>query len=122
MLYPLPDPLNHFTHVFSANLTWWTFRIGFERVRRRAGIPKQKLYWPFENDPLRPRTPVLCAWNPSVLLVSSDWPPYVHVTGYYLFPRDHAYRWPAELLSFFQEGEPSICVTFRSMVHRERAG
>src|SRR5690349_3789476 len=60
-------PLNRFTHAFSARITWWTSRFGFERVRHRTGIPKRKLYWPFEDDLLRPRTPILCAWSPTVL-------------------------------------------------------
>ena len=31
--------LNRLTHVLSAKITWWASRIGFERVRRRAGLP-----------------------------------------------------------------------------------
>jgi sterol 3beta-glucosyltransferase len=61
----LPDlrlrALNCFTHTFSAKITWWISQIGFERVRRRAGLPKRKLHWPFDDDPLRPPTPILCA-------------------------------------------------------------
>ena len=120
MLPGMPSVLNHFTHEFAAKITWWTSRIGFERIRRRAGLPKIKLYWPFDNDPLRPRTPILCAWSPSVLPASSDWPPSVHVTGYYFFPRDNSYQPPAELLSFLEETEPPICITFGSMVHSDQ--
>ncbi|MDQ2691313.1 MAG: glycosyltransferase, partial [Chloroflexota bacterium] len=116
----LPAFLNRFTHQFSAQITWWTSRLGFERVRRRTGLSKRKLYWPFENDPLRLRTPVLCAWSPSVLPASSDWPSRVHVTGYYFFPQDHSYQPPAELLSFLQDGDPPVCITFGSMVNRDK--
>src|SRR5574341_576375 len=75
--------LNSFTHISSQKITWWASQIGFERVRRRAGLPKRKLYWPFDDDPPRLRTLILCAWSPSVLPASTDWPPHVHVTGYY---------------------------------------
>ncbi len=72
----LPDlkfpPLNRLTHILSKKMTWWGSRLGFEYIRRRAGLPKRKLYWPFEEDPARPRTPVLCAWSPSILPPSSD--------------------------------------------------
>ena len=119
----LPDlrfrPLNRLTHIFSEKIAWWSSQIGFERVRRRAGLPKRRLSWPFEDDPLCPRTPILCAWSPSVLPASSDWPPDVHVTGYYFFPPDHSYQPPAELHSFLQAEEPPVCVTFGSMVHRD---
>jgi sterol 3beta-glucosyltransferase len=118
--HTLPRPLNHFTHKFSAKITWWTSRIGFERVRRRAGIRQRKLYWPFDDDPLRPRTPILCAWSPSILPPSNDWPPRVHVTGYYFVPPNNSYQPSAELLSFLQEGEPPVCITFGSMVNRDK--
>jgi sterol 3beta-glucosyltransferase len=111
--------LNRLTHTLSAKITWWTAQIGFERVRRRAGFPKRKLYWPFDNDSVRPPTPILCAWSPAILPPSSDWSPNVHVTGYYFFPEDHMYQPPAELVSFLQEGAAPVCITFGSMVNRE---
>jgi sterol 3beta-glucosyltransferase len=120
----LPDlrsrALHRLTHTLSAKITWWTSQIGFERVGRRAGLPKRKLYWPFDHDPLRPRTPILCAWSPSVLPASNDWPSQVHVTGYYFFPEDHSYQPPAELLSFLQKGPAPVCITFGSMVNRDK--
>jgi sterol 3beta-glucosyltransferase len=112
--------LNRLTHQLSGKITWWTAQLGFERVRRRAGLPKQKLYWPFDDDPLRPRTPVLCAWSPNVLPASSDWPPNVHVTGYYFFPLENSYQPPTELVSFLQKGESPVCITFGSMVNRDQ--
>jgi sterol 3beta-glucosyltransferase len=120
MPYGMPPVLNRFTHQFSAKLTWWTSRIGFERIRRSAKLPGRKLYWPFDNDPFRPRTPILCAWSPGVLPGSNDWPSRVHVTGYYFFPLETSYQPPAELLSFLQKGEPPVCITFGSMVNRDQ--
>lgn len=119
----LPDlrsrALNRFTHKFSATITWWTSQIGFERVRRRAGFAKRTLYWPFDDDPLRLRTPILCAWSPSILPASSDWPPRVHVTGSYFFSPNDSYQPPRELESFLQTGKRPVCITFGSMVNRE---
>jgi sterol 3beta-glucosyltransferase len=119
----LPDlrlrVLNRFTHTLSAKITWWTAQLGFERVRRRAGFPKRKLYWPFDNDPLRPRTPILCAWSPSILPISNDWPPEVHVTGYYFFSHHDSYQPQKELEAFLHFGKPPVCVSFGSMVNRD---
>ena len=112
--------LNRLTHKLSAKVTWWTSQMGFERVRRRAGLSKRKLYWPFDDDPLRARTPILCAWSPSLLPASADWPPRVHITGYYFFPEDHSYQPPVELLSFLEGGDAPVCITFGSMVNREK--
>lgn len=112
--------LNRFTHTLSGKLTWWTSQMGFERVRRRAGLPRRKLYWPFTHNLLRPRTPILCAWSPSVLPPSSDWPPNVHVTGYYFFADHGSYQPHKELDSFLRLGKPPVCVSFGSMVNRDR--
>lgn len=112
--------LNRFTHQISKKITWRTSRIGFEQVRRRVGLPKRILYWPFDDNPPHPRTPILCAWSPIVLPASSDWSPYVHVTGYYFFPHNNSYLPPAELDSFLQAGKPPVCITtFGSMINRD---
>lgn len=120
MSHGMPRALNLLTHLFSAKITWWTAYIGFERVRSRAGLPKRKLYWPFDHDPLRPRTPILCAWSPIVLPASKDWPPNVHITGYYFLGHDNSYSPPTELLSFLQAGKIPVCITFGSMVNRDK--
>lgn len=118
----MPDlklrPLNKLTHILSRRVTRWTSSFGYEQVRRRAGLPKRKLYFPFDEDPHRLPTPILCAWSPSVLPPSSDWTSNVHVTGYYFFEVDNSYQAPAELQRFLDEGKPPVCVSFGSMVNR----
>jgi sterol 3beta-glucosyltransferase len=119
----LPDlrsrVLNRLTHTLSAKITWWTAQIGFERVRRRAGFPKRKLYWPFDDGPARPRTPILCAWSPSVLPPSEDWWPNVHVTGYYFFSQITSHPLQKELESFLRLGKPPVCISFGSMINQD---
>jgi len=119
----LPDlkfrALNRFTHILSQKITWWTAVFGFEQVRRRAGLPKRKLYFPFDDDPLRPPTPILCAWSPSVLPPSTDWKPNVHVTGYHFFDLNNSYQPPVELQNFLSAGISPICISFGSMVNRD---
>jgi sterol 3beta-glucosyltransferase len=118
----LPDSrfraLNRLTHDMTRLLTVWAARTGFEQVRRRAGLPRRKLYSPFDNDPLRPQTPILCAWSPRVLPASSDWSSNVYITGYFFGDFDD-YRPPLELQEFLARGEPPVCITFGSMVNRE---
>jgi sterol 3beta-glucosyltransferase len=110
--------LNRLTHVMAAKLTWWGARLGFEQVRRRTGIPKRKLFWPFEEDPARPPTPILCAWSPGVIPASSGWPPHVHVTGWYFFASNRHYSPSPELETFLEAEEPPVCISFGSMVNR----
>jgi sterol 3beta-glucosyltransferase len=111
--------LNRLTHVISSKVTLWGSRLGFEQIRRRAGLPKRKLYWPFDKAPARPPTPVLCAWSPSLLPPSSDWPPDVHVTGWYFLELNRQYFPPSEIKLFLDAGEPPVCVSFGSMVNRD---
>jgi sterol 3beta-glucosyltransferase len=111
--------LNRLTHTASQKVTWWTSSFGFEQVRRRAGLPRRKLYFPFDDDPLRPPTPILCAWSPSALPPSSDWKTNVHVTGYYFFDADNSYQPPIELQDFLKVEKPPICISFGSMVNRD---
>lgn len=110
--------LNRMTHTTSLKITELTSSLGFEQVRRRAGLPKRKLYSPFRDSPLRLRTPILCAWSPSLIPPSSDWSPRVHVTGYYFFPHDDSYTPPNELREFLEAGKPPVCVSFGSMVNK----
>ena len=111
--------LNRLTHIVSRRITSWASRIGYEQVRRQAGLPKRKLYSPFDEDSLRSPTPILCAWSPSILPPSSDWKSNVHVIGYFFFDENMAYEPPAELRSFLSAGEPPVCVSFGSMIHRD---
>jgi sterol 3beta-glucosyltransferase len=119
----MPDPgiraLNRLSHTLSSSISWWTSRIGFEQVRRKAGLPKRKLFWPFEDNPPRLRTPILNAWSPVILGHSKDWPPRVHTTGYYFFPLDGSFTPPVELDSFLKAGKPPVCISFGSMVNKD---
>lgn len=110
--------LNRLTHTLSMQITMLTSTLGFEQVRRRAGLPKRKLSHPFKDNPPRLRTPILCAWSPSILPPSSEWDNRVHVTGYYFFPQNNSYSPLPELDEFLKSGRPPICVSFGSMVNK----
>ncbi len=111
--------LNYFSHYASSRISKWTAKFGYEQVRRRAGLPKRKLYFPFDNDPFRSPTLILCAWSPSVLPPSAEWKDNVHVTGYFFFSENESYQPPAELRDFLNAGESPICISFGSMVNRD---
>lgn len=110
---------NLWTHKLSHRIAFWTSKFGYEQVRRQAGLPKRKLYSPFDDHTLRPRTLVLCAWSPIVIPPSSDWTSNIHVTGYFFSDFDDAYQPSDVLKSFLEAGEPPICVSFGSMLNRD---
>lgn len=110
--------LNRLTHTLSMQITMLTSTWGSDQVRRRAGLSQRKLYQPFKDSSLRLRTPILCAWSPSLLPPSSEWDERVHVTGYYFFPQNDSYSPPPELDMFLKSGNPPVCVSFGSMVNK----
>ncbi|GAB1471381.1 glycosyltransferase [Chloroflexota bacterium] len=110
--------LNRLTHTASVRMTEITSALGYGQVRRQMGLPKRKLYSPFRDSPPHLRTPILCAWSPSLLPPSSDWSPRVHVTGYYFFPNNNSYTPPNELKEFLESGKPPVCISFGSMVNK----
>ncbi|MEW6086295.1 MAG: glycosyltransferase [Chloroflexota bacterium] len=110
--------LNYLSHFAASRISKWTAVFGYEQVRRRAGLPKRKLYFPFDKDPLRPPMLILCAWSPSVLPPTREWGGNVHVPGYFFFESEVSYQPPPELRKFLDAGTPPVCVSFGSMVNR----
>jgi len=110
--------LNYLTHIAVQRIIWWLSLYGFRRIRRKAGLPRRKLYFPFDENPLHPPMPILCAWSPSLLPPSKDWNSNVHVIGSLRFDRIDSYQPPASLQEFLSAGAPPVCVTFGSMVIR----
>ncbi|MCC7117132.1 MAG: glycosyltransferase family 1 protein [Anaerolineales bacterium] len=111
--------INRLTHVFAARSFFISAKLGFEYIRRKAGLPKRKLFFPFDENQRFFRSPILCAWSPAFLPPSSDFAPRVHVTGYYYFPLNESYSPAPELDSFLKHGKPPICISFGSMVNKD---
>lgn len=112
--------INRLSHLIAIQTSILTAKIGFEQVRRKANLPKQKLFSPFDKKTPRSLTPILCAWSPSILPASTDWShPYAHVTGYFFFSENNSYRPSPELDSFLKSGKPPICISFGSMVNKD---
>lgn len=111
--------INRWSHEFAHQIAFWSSRAGYKQVRRKAGIPKRKLYSPFETDPSRPPTPVLCAWSPAVIPPSRDWNANVHVTGYLFDETTVVYQPSDKLKQFLDSGTSPICVSFGSMLNRD---
>ncbi len=136
--FPMFAPTQAFPNVSAASLPpgWlsyashWLFdrvfryggNIGYRRIHRaHPDLPlPPKLTWPFAPSTARPRTPLLFAFSPSVVLPPREWQvqPHIHVPGYF-FLEDEAYQPPPALVDFLGAGEPPVCITFGSMVNRQ---
>ena len=68
------------------------------------------------------RLPHLLAYSQAVLPRPADWPPWVHVTGYWFLDEVDNYEPPRELERFLAEGPPPVAIGFSSQVGRDTAG
>jgi sterol 3beta-glucosyltransferase len=72
----------------------------------------------FASELVKPNgepVPVLYAYSPHVLPVPEDYPPHVHVTGYWFLDQHADWQPSAELAQFLAAGAPPIYVGFGSM-------
>jgi sterol 3beta-glucosyltransferase len=134
MAIPLPfyTPTRAFPNPFFAGLRLggWANRASFRlmglanglysgmtnRFRRHAlGLPPLRRF----ADQLVTRAgapvPVLYPYSPQLLPVPEEFPPHVHVTGYWFLERPQGWEPPATLEAFLQAGPPPVYVGFGSM-------
>lgn len=99
----------------------WQLARPFINPWRQAelGLGKLPLRGPMHRV-RRDRRPALCCFSPAVVPRPADWPPYVHVTGYW-FLDESGYQPPEELTRFLDAGPPPVYVGFGSMVPPDRA-
>jgi len=81
------------------------------------------LYWPFTPDNSRIMTPLVLACSPIVIPCPDDWAaPHIRIPGYLFLDTPETYQPPPALAKFLADGEPPVCVTFGSMIHRDAEG
>ncbi len=61
--------------------------------------------------------PALHPFSPTVLPRPTDWPDWVHLTGYWFLPSPLGWQPPAELVDFINQGPPPVYVGFGSMAN-----
>ena len=112
---------NRLTHVLYQQFAWQALRPMLNPWRREVlGVEALPLGGPFRVMRRR-RTPVLHGFSPHVLPKPHDWPPWVHVTGYWFLDRPPGWEPPARVLDFLAAGPPPVYVGFGSMIPRDPA-
>jgi sterol 3beta-glucosyltransferase len=72
----------------------------------------------FASELVKPNgepVPMLYAYSPHVLPVPADYPPHVHVTGYWFLDQISHWQPPSDLVGFLEAGIPPIYIGFGSM-------
>jgi len=67
------------------------------------------------------QTPTLLGVSPLIMPPPRDWPPHIHVTGYWFLPVP-AYEPPTTLQAFLDAGTPPVYIGFGSMSNRDPEG
>lgn len=115
--------LRKFLHWLAIQIYWQGSKFGYRRLRRtHPEMPDLDLRWPFSSALPPESTPLVFAISPTVVSRPRDWPEaYIHIPGYFFLDTAKTYRPPDELAKFLAEGEPPICVSFGSTIHRRSA-
>jgi sterol 3beta-glucosyltransferase len=102
-------------------VTWQLLRPVINAWRRRSlGLPEMSPRGPMRRI-RRTRQPVLCCFSPAVVPRPADWPPHVHLTGYWFLDPASGWTPPPRLADFLSAGPPPVYVGFGSMVPRDPA-
>lgn len=86
------------------------------RWRQSLGLPA--IGWRADLGRLR-RLPHLLGYSASVLPRPTDWPPEVHVTGYWFLDESDRYEAPAALARFLDDGPAPVAIGFSSQSARD---
>lgn len=115
-----PGPFSFLTHWLTTQVYWYGGNTGQPKFSKNhpQDFPS-KLSWPFKETVDRPVTPLVFAYSPIVLPRPKEWSsPNIHIPGYFILD-EQDYEPPDDLAKFLQAGEPPVCISFGSMVHRD---
>jgi UDP:flavonoid glycosyltransferase YjiC (YdhE family) len=105
--------LNSLTHPLLLRGFWYAqARLGMRAACKRLGAPEAS-YSDFAEAYLN--TPTFVAVSPPLLPPPSDYPSYVHVTGFLFLDQGADWTPPPDLLEFLDAGEPPVYIGFGSM-------
>lgn len=117
---PLGGSYNRLTHIL---FNQFGVLISQSRVnawrKKDLGLPPIALFkWPYDHLHGSP-VPTLMAYSPAVVPPPPDWPPHVHVTGYWFLNSQTVWQPPEALLRFLQAGPSPVYVGFGSMSYQD---
>lgn len=111
---PLPGRvLRRWSHQAAIAMFWRQARPGALALARHVPDLVVPPAAPFAEQ--MASTPALIAVSPRVVPRPADWPPSVHLTGYWRLPLPPGFTPPADLVAFLQDGPPPLYIGFGSL-------
>jgi sterol 3beta-glucosyltransferase len=116
--FPRPLPFGGLGNLLSYGLTeqvfWQLLRSTVNRWRTgELGLPPYPVIGPFPESRRR-RVPLLCGFSDVVVPRPPDWPPHVHLTGFWATDTPVGWEPPPALCDFLAAGPPPVYVGFGS--------
>lgn len=111
----LGKSFNRFSYTFMSLLPVMFSGLTNRFRTQSLGLPRRHRFADLLTDASGQPVPVLYPYSPHVLEVPSDYPPHVHVTGYWFLDQGKAWQPPVELLRFLEAGAPPVYIGFGSM-------
>ncbi len=114
---PLGQILNRPSFHVTRQMFWQSTKVSDAETRKVLGMPKPSFWGPF-GDLARTQAPVLYGYSRHVLPQPQDWPPQIHVTGYWFLNEGDGWQPPADLVDFLNAGDAPVYIGFGSMGSR----
>ncbi len=110
---------NRFTYTMSEQVLWNLMKGPINQARQEVlGLPPLSKAW-FSSSESR-QVPILYGYSPQIVPKPSDWPEWLHVTGYWFLEPPTGWQPPEGLVDFIASGPPPVCIGFSSMKDREQ--
>jgi UDP:flavonoid glycosyltransferase YjiC (YdhE family) len=111
---------NLITHIATEQIFWHVFRKVTNRWRQKVlDLTTIPFNGPF-GKPMWKQQPFLYGYSPSVIPKPSDWPEWLHVTGYWFLPQNTKWQPPQELIDFLHSDLPLVYAGFGSVPIKNR--
>ncbi len=115
----VPPILNKLSYPLSLIPFWQLYREPLNAWRKsELGLPPLGIFDEPTDRLQKTNMPFLYGISPSVLPRPQDWPPQLHMTGYWYLDQPD-FQPSASLIDFLDSGEPPVYIGFGSMAERD---
>jgi sterol 3beta-glucosyltransferase len=112
LTFSLGETYNRWTYLAAGLVIWFPWHKLLNRFRSRT-LDLPPLNWPPQPLPFGRLEAVLYGFSPRLVPPPVDWPPSVHVTGFWRLPQ-RPFTPSVELQNFLRAGSPPVYIGFGS--------
>jgi sterol 3beta-glucosyltransferase len=114
---PFGQTFNRASFRAARQMLWQSVRVADATTRKALGMAPPSFWGPYRSLAQK-QVPLLYGFSEHVLPRPGDWPPSIHVTGYWFLDPPADWAPPPDLVAFLKAGPPPVYVGFGSMANR----